>query len=90
MFVNADVLGFSKWWESPTRRRSRARGWRRRRPWGTNHRAPSPPPAPGSGIMDTMDTAKLGKGFVWADGLSVTVSAPKTFKPSDTAGTRSR
>lgn len=31
------------------------------------------------------DTGKIGDTFVWDDGVEVTISQPKTFKPSDTA-----
>jgi len=35
--------------------------------------------------VPVQDTAKFGQSFTWEDGVTVTVSAPKVFKPTDIA-----
>ena len=42
---------------------------------------PSTPDAPSSTTAASDGTAAFGKSYKWADGLSVTVAPPETFKP---------
>src|SRR5689334_1966389 len=51
----------------------------------TGDNADSTTPSDDSSSSDANTPAKFGQTFTYSDGLSVTVSAPKKFTPSDTA-----
>ena len=67
------------------------------KPAGTNTPSSTPTTEPSSpateeGLPETTEpstpettTLKFGQSFTWEDGLSVTVSAPKTYHPTDSA-----